>query len=398
LYSKFTFSSGGDQPCAFLFTGPSGVGKIYLSKHIALAQKRAFVYFDLSTYNSKSKLEELLTFPPQLQQADYNAASAADSSSTVNNNNNSPNTAKEGQINHILKMEPNAVIVLNHVEKAYPTFYAMMNKLFEKGYLTKPFTGKKHKRRSKHSSNNEAESSESAAEVPLINGEEIYIDARQAIFVFVTDISDEVIMKVMKQTSKEEEELMATKNKQLEELLRHYTAMDTLDRVTEFRKQITPMLVDHFSNQSRGGISRVDPNVTGVMIEKDFSSLNSAVLPFINRINSIIPFFPFANQQVLYSILSHLDKFVQIGANSERSIKLSYDSDVVVWLMKRCQSKVSISVKDMIDNHILTPLAKADQEIESNDSVQLQIGKQNKLQLLIQNTKTRKYKVIQSKL
>jgi len=108
-----------NKPLVFLFLGSSGVGKTMLAKSIAesTVQSRspsdAFIRLDMSEYSHKHEVARLIGSPPGYIGHDQG-----------------------GQLTTKLANCPDAVVLLDEVEKAHPDVLTLMLQVFDEGRLT----------------------------------------------------------------------------------------------------------------------------------------------------------------------------------------------------------------------------------------------------------------------
>jgi len=108
---------------SFLFVGPTGTGKTYLSKKLAEFLGVKLVRFDMSEYQEKHSVSRLIGAPPgYVGHAEGEAGS--------------------GQLISEIEKNPNCVLLLDEVEKAAPEVMTTLLQVMEDGILTSS-TGKK---------------------------------------------------------------------------------------------------------------------------------------------------------------------------------------------------------------------------------------------------------------
>lgn len=108
---------GGERPLVMLFVGGSGVGKTELAKTIASelhgADGRGFVRLDMSEYQERHEAAKLIGAPPG-----YVGHEAG------------------GQLTRALSERPDALVLLDEVDKAHPDVLTVLLQLFDEGRLT----------------------------------------------------------------------------------------------------------------------------------------------------------------------------------------------------------------------------------------------------------------------
>ncbi len=101
---------------AFLFLGPTGVGKTELAKALAeqlFDQEEAMIRIDMSEYMEKHSVAKLIGAPPGY--VGYEEG---------------------GQLTEQLRHRPYAVVLLDEIEKAHPDVFNMLLQIFDEGHLT----------------------------------------------------------------------------------------------------------------------------------------------------------------------------------------------------------------------------------------------------------------------
>lgn len=106
-----------DRPIgAFLFVGPTGVGKTELAKALAeqlFDREDAMIRLDMSEYMEKHTVAKLIGSPPGYVGFD-----------------------EGGQLSEALRRKPYSVVLLDEVEKAHPDVFNVLLQIFDDGRLT----------------------------------------------------------------------------------------------------------------------------------------------------------------------------------------------------------------------------------------------------------------------
>ena len=104
---------------AFLFAGPTGVGKTLLAKTLAeflFGDQSALIQIDMSEYMEKHNVSRLIGAPPGY--VGYEEG---------------------GQLTEKIRRRPYAVVLLDEIEKAHPDVFNMLLQIMEEGHLTDSF-------------------------------------------------------------------------------------------------------------------------------------------------------------------------------------------------------------------------------------------------------------------
>ncbi len=101
---------------AFLFVGPTGVGKTELAKALAeqlFNQEEAMIRLDMSEYMEKHSVSKLIGSPPGYVGYD-----------------------EGGQLTEALRRRPYSVVLLDEIEKAHPDVFNILLQIFDDGRIT----------------------------------------------------------------------------------------------------------------------------------------------------------------------------------------------------------------------------------------------------------------------
>ncbi len=103
-----------DHPAgAFLFTGPTGVGKTELAKQLALQLGNEFIRFDMSEYMEKHAVARLIGAPPGYVGFEQG-----------------------GQLVDAVRTHPYSVVLLDEIEKAHPDIFNILLQVMDHATLT----------------------------------------------------------------------------------------------------------------------------------------------------------------------------------------------------------------------------------------------------------------------
>jgi ATP-dependent Clp protease ATP-binding subunit ClpA len=102
---------------SFLFTGPTGVGKTEICKQLAKHFSVELLRYDMSEYQEKHAVSKLIGAPPGY--VGYEDAEMAG-----------------GKLLNDVQKYPNAIVLLDEIEKAHPDVASVLLQIMDNGYLT----------------------------------------------------------------------------------------------------------------------------------------------------------------------------------------------------------------------------------------------------------------------
>lgn len=102
---------------SFLFTGPTGTGKTYTAKQLALQMGVKFTRFDMSEYMEQHTVSKLIGAPPGYV-------------------GHGEGKMGEGQLIQAIETDPNCVLLLDEIEKAHPAVLTVLLQVMDDGRLT----------------------------------------------------------------------------------------------------------------------------------------------------------------------------------------------------------------------------------------------------------------------
>ena len=122
MLSKSGLRDPGKPIGSYLFVGPTGVGKTYVAKQLAIAMGTKLARFDMSEYQEKHTVARLIGAPPGYV-------------------GHGEGEAGSGQLISAVENDPNCVLLLDEVEKAAPEVLQVLLQVMDDGRLTSA-TGK----------------------------------------------------------------------------------------------------------------------------------------------------------------------------------------------------------------------------------------------------------------
>lgn len=101
---------------AFLYIGPTGVGKTELAKELAcqfFQDEAHLIRFDMSEYKGQEGLNRLIGMPYGYKESE-----------------------KGGILSNAILKQPHSIVLLDEIEKSDPTIYSLFLHIFDEGYFT----------------------------------------------------------------------------------------------------------------------------------------------------------------------------------------------------------------------------------------------------------------------
>lgn len=117
LIGRSGLREGNKTQGAFLFTGPSGVGKTEIAKQLASALKIDFVRFDMSEFQERHTVSKFIGSPPGY--VGYGDGSAG-----------------SGMLINALENHPHCLILCDEIEKAHPDIVSIFLQVMDNGMIS----------------------------------------------------------------------------------------------------------------------------------------------------------------------------------------------------------------------------------------------------------------------
>ncbi|KAI8882482.1 hypothetical protein K501DRAFT_221194 [Backusella circina FSU 941] len=284
-----------DHPLVFMFCGSSGVGKTELAKTLAqhLHGKqidKGFIRIDMSEFQHKHDVSRFIGSPPGYVGYD-----------------------EGGQLTEKLKECPNAVVLLDEVEKAHPDVLTVMLQLFDEGRIT--------------------------------DGKGTTVECKDAIFIMTSnlaqhEIADEAELLRLEASVSSDAQTTATTTKSTKdnnkvEEKKEENAQISLSRQF-IEHTIYPILYQHFKRDE-----------------------------FLGRINEVLFFLPFSEEELREITSRELSRWAE-KARSRHGITLTWDAEVVDLLARGYNIRYGArSIKYEVERKVVNLIAKANE----NDDV-----------------------------
>eukprot|EP00124_Ichthyophonus_hoferi_P003506 Ihof_evm1s307 gene=Ihof_evmTU1s307 len=270
-----------DRPLVFLFLGSSGIGKTEMAKQLAHYlhgdKKECFVRLDMSEFQSKHEVAKFIGSPPGYVGHE-----------------------EGGQLTEKLRACPNAVVLLDEVEKCHADVLTVMLQLFDEGRLT--------------------------------DGKGQTIECKDAIFIMTSNLAQDEI---------------AEHGLQLREVAERERA--ALLANTPATNETKDSANDHQTME----VTRVFRDKVVRPILKSFFQRNE----FLGRINEIIYFLPFSKDELKQLVDLELKHWGE-KAKSRHGVELSWDNTIVTSLITGYDVHYGArSLKYEVDRRVINVIA-----------------------------------------
>ncbi|KAI7865338.1 P-loop containing nucleoside triphosphate hydrolase protein [Spinellus fusiger] len=292
-----------EHPLVFLFCGSSGVGKTELAK--ALAEylhgdqlDKGFVRIDMSEFQHKHDVSRFIGSPPGYVGYD-----------------------EGGQLTEKLKECPNAVVLLDEVEKAHPDVLTVMLQLFDEGRIT--------------------------------DGKGTTVECKDAIFVMTSNLAQHEIadeaeyLRLEASISQDAQMIGSSTGKDGENVQQEQTqepkVLETDNGQISLSRQfiektIYPILYEHFRRDE-----------------------------FLGRINEVLFFLPFSEGELKEIVVRELTRWSE-KAKSRHGITMTWDNEVVDMLARGYNIRYGArSIKYEVERKVVNLIAKANENDEVLD-------------------------------
>eukprot|EP00127_Corallochytrium_limacisporum_P005060 Clim_evm15s198 gene=Clim_evmTU15s198 len=303
-----------DHPLVFLFLGSSGIGKTELAKRIAnyyhKGDPKGFIRIDMSEFQTRHEVAKFIGSPPGYVGHE-----------------------EGGQLTEKLRQCPNAVVLLDEVEKCHPDILTIMLQLFDEGRLT--------------------------------DGKGQTIDCKDAVFVMTSNLASDHIA----------EHGMDLRRMAMERKRAHFVgrnASSQSNRTTAAVGTLQDELNKDKDHQHpvTGAQQQVDIDGESAGItEVSKSFREQIVMPilkahfqrdeFLGRIDEILYFLPFSDAEVHQLVTLELDRWNRKAAE-RHGMSLTWDPHVVTALADDYNVHYGArSIKHAVGRRVINQLAHA---------------------------------------
>ncbi|CAO3638696.1 unnamed protein product [Cunninghamella blakesleeana] len=302
-----------DHPLVFLFCGSSGVGKTELAKALASYlhgknMDKGFIRIDMSEFQHKHDVSRFIGSPPGYVGYD-----------------------EGGQLTEKLKECPNAVVLLDEVEKAHPDVLTVMLQLFDEGRIT--------------------------------DGKGTTVECTDAIFIMTSNLAQHEIA--------DEAELLRLEASVSSDAQTTGTASATGGLNVNEKTTPSPPT----SKVTKGELDGIEGEDYDGQISLSRQFIEKTIYPilyshfrrdeFLGRINEVLFFLPFSEDELRDITQRELSKWAE-KAKSRHGITMTWDDDVVDMLARGYNIRYGArSIKYEVERKVVNLIAKANE----NDDV-----------------------------
>ncbi|KAI9303547.1 P-loop containing nucleoside triphosphate hydrolase protein [Cunninghamella echinulata] len=303
-----------DHPLVFLFCGSSGVGKTELAKALASYlhgknMDKGFIRIDMSEFQHKHDVSRFIGSPPGYVGYD-----------------------EGGQLTEKLKECPNAVVLLDEVEKAHPDVLTVMLQLFDEGRIT--------------------------------DGKGTTVECTDAIFIMTSNLAQHEIA--------DEAELLRLEASVSSDAQTTGTASATGGMNINERTSLSPSATPTMTNELDGSSEDDDGQIS---LSRQF--IEKTIYPilynhfrrdeFLGRINEVLFFLPFSEDELRDITQRELSKWAD-KAKSRHGITMTWDEDVVDMLARGYNIRYGArSIKYEVERKVVNLIAKANENDDIMD-------------------------------
>ncbi|KAI8972019.1 P-loop containing nucleoside triphosphate hydrolase protein [Mycotypha africana] len=296
-----------EHPLVFLFCGSSGVGKTELAK--ALAQNlhgkqldKGFIRIDMSEFQHKHDVSRFIGSPPGYVGYD-----------------------EGGQLTEKLKECPNAVVLLDEVEKAHPDVLTIMLQLFDEGRIT--------------------------------DGKGTTVECKDAIFIMTSNLAQHEIADEA-------------------ELLRLEASVSSDAQTTGTATVVEPAKKNRNDNKEKPKEEQTQISLSRQFIERTIYPILYNHFhrdEFLGRINEVLFFLPFSEDELREITSRELTRWAD-KARTRHGITLTWDPEVVNVLAEGYNIRYGArSIKYEVERKVVNLIAKANENDDVMDGGRIHV-------------------------
>eukprot|EP01012_Entosiphon_sulcatum_P030836 TRINITY_DN382_c0_g1_i1.p1 TRINITY_DN382_c0_g1~~TRINITY_DN382_c0_g1_i1.p1 ORF type:complete len:608 (+),score=131.07 TRINITY_DN382_c0_g1_i1:77-1825(+) len=272
-----------EHPLVFLFLGSSGIGKTELAKQVASymhgGDREGFIRLDMSEYQHQHEVSKFIGAPPGYLGHD-----------------------EGGQLTKRLKKVPDAVVLLDEVDKAHPDILTCLLATFDEGRLT--------------------------------DGKGETVDCMDAIFMMTSNLAQREIA---------------------DEALR--VRAQRKAAIAAGQSPNAGLVVDPLDPQSRPDVEPVSKEFLNKVVQPILKQ-HFQRDEFLGRINEILFFLPFTEEQLSDLAEKELKRWAE-NAKKRHEMRMTWDQEVVIHLTKAYNVRYGArSIMHEIERKVVSRLAK----------------------------------------